>query len=285
MVRGIILSIILLIICGFCVSGLVESDKQPTCDRTCSQPDMASKGLPVRCHGKIRPPADLSIGLARPADVGKPVTLVIFMSSQVPIESGVLSLHVPRVNYDPNRTEVLWLGMPADFVARTVQYTVGPLPVGRHHFAAVFEFTPDGETAGEMTLSDSLYLDVRPTEILASNVSFDQIKRIELRRELEHRIAMSLMSGLTIASEDAADRELARLEAADPGFTDRMIEELKASDPDVARRIMELNEYQAEERKADSAGPSDAADAPMEARVKPMANQVLFEKAVPVRHK
>jgi hypothetical protein len=144
-----------------------------------------------------------------------------------------------------NRVETLWAGTPADFVTQSDVYKVNALPVGQYCFTAAFEFTPSGEDAEMIGTSQSLYLDVRPAGILSSNVSFEQIQRLELRGELERRILASLKPGLAVASEEATAAELARLEAADPGFFDRKIAELKAADPDVARRILQLSERQA----------------------------------------
>jgi hypothetical protein len=187
----------------------------------------------------------LSLGLAEPAEAGAPVTLGVSVSSWVPITSGVLTLRVPAIAGEPNRAEVLWAGTAAEGLAETIQYPAGILPPGRHEFAAILELPPAGDNAREITLSQCLYLDVRPTAILSSNVSFEQIQRMELRQELERRIALSFKPELAVASEDAVARELTRLEAGDPGFIDRQIEELKATDPDVARRILGLNERQA----------------------------------------
>jgi hypothetical protein len=202
-------------------------------------------------------PVELSLGLAEPVEAGAPVTLAVSVSSWVPISSGVLTLRVPEITGEPNRTEVLWAGTAAEGVAEAIQYPAGILPPGRHEFAAILELTPAGDNAQEITLSQCLYLDVRPTAILSSNVSFEQIQRVELRQELERRIALSLTPELAVASEDAVARELTRLEAADPGIVDRRIEELKATDPEVARRILELNERQV--APGDEAGTTESA--------------------------
>ena len=86
---------------------------------------------------------------------------------------------------------------------------------------------------------------MRPTAILSSNVSFEQIKRVELRQELEQRILAGLKPKLAIASDEVLARERARLEAVDPGFMDRAIQDLIATDPDAARRAGGLNERMA----------------------------------------
>ncbi len=211
---------------------------------------------PYHPYSKIELPAELSIGLGQGDSAGEAITITVAASSLVPVDSGVLTLMVPNVGAESNHTEVLWAGTPADFVTESAVYTVDALPVGRYCFTVAFEFTPQGEDADKIAISQSLYLDVRDTGILSSTVSFEHIQRLELRRELERRILATYRPGLHIAGEQAVDDELARLEAADPGFLDRKIAELKATDPDVARRILELNERPAEVRE-ETAGVSE----------------------------
>jgi hypothetical protein len=237
-------------VCTVLALGLVYVAAQPPGNRLETARTIVPASRPPGHRRALASPLELSLGLAEPAEAGAPVTLVISMSSLVPVSSGALTLRVPEIAGEPNRTEVLWAGTAAEGVAETIQYPVGILPPGRHEFAAILELTPAGDNAQEITLSQCLYLDVRATAILSSNVSFEQIRRVELRQELERRIALSLKPELAVASEDAVTRELARLEAADPGLVDRQIEELKATDPDVARRILALNEQQAEREDA-----------------------------------
>ncbi len=196
-------------------------------------------------YGKIELPAELSISLGQGDGAGDPITIVVAASSLVPIDSGVLTLMVPGVGAEPNHAEILWAGTPADFVSETAMYETGALSLGHYCFTVAFEFMPQGDDADRVAISQSLYLDVRDTGILSSNVSFEQIRRLELRRELERRILATYRPGLNIASERDVTDELDHLEAADPGFLDRQIADLKANDPDVARRIMQLNESSA----------------------------------------
>ncbi len=123
-----------------------------------------------------------------------------------------------------------------------------PLPVGRYHFVAILEFTPDRDNAEKLVLSESLYIDVRGDKILSSNVSFRQIERLELYRELEHRVMRSLSPGSTTANAKMTARYRELIEAANPGLIESEIARLKATDPDVARRIMELNSTKAQTR-------------------------------------
>jgi len=265
MVRRVGVGIPLLLVGTILAVALIDLGGEPARNRPCVGPAVGHGGPPAQHRDDaIRLPVDLSISLAEPAVTGAPVTLVVSVSTRVPVGAGTLTLRVPPIDAEPGRTQVLWAGEPANFVMETRECAVGILPLGQYHFAAIFEFGPDAEHVEEAGLSASLYLDVRTTGILSSNVSFDQIKRLELRSELERRIALSLRPELSIASEEAVTHELARLEAADPGFLDRQIEELKATDPSVAYRIMELNAHLSE--SADAVNGLDGATAGEETR-------------------
>lgn len=197
-------------------------------------------------HGKITIPAEISIDLASPSNPGGPVTIIVSASSQIPVGSGILTLKVPPVGEIPAGAELLWSGAPSDFVAETVEYTVDALPVGKYRFIAIFEFTPNRENAKRLVLSKSLYLDVRPTTIFSSNVSFNHIKRVELWRELEERVAASLRPGSTTTGPKTMANKIADIEALAPGIIASKIAELRLTDPDVARRIMELNRIESD---------------------------------------
>jgi hypothetical protein len=200
----------------------------------------------IRPYGKIPPPADVCVSFIESFDVAGEVTVVASASSLVPVDSVVLTLLVPGIGGEQGRQEVLWTGTLLGSTTQTVEHPLGILPTGQYSLSAILEFQTVGDQPQEMALSDSLYLDVRPTGILSSNVSFEQVQRLELRRELERRIVMSMKPKFAVASDKDIADELTRLEAIEPGFVDRKIEELEAADPDIARRIMELSERQAD---------------------------------------
>lgn len=217
--------------------GLVFSDQVNI------KPDMSTQRPLPSPYGKIKLPAELSMSLAEQEirTEGTPVTIIVSALSAIPVGSGIVTLKIPPIGGEPARTEVLWSGKPSGFVTETVEYGSGVLPAGKYQFVAIFEFTPNREDAEKLTVSKSLYLDVRPTAILSSNVSFDHIKRVELWTELQGRVLLTMRPGLATADQQMRDRELALIEARDPGIIARKIAELKLSDPDVSRRIMELN--------------------------------------------
>lgn len=238
-------------------------------------------------YGKIRLPADLSIHLAK-AENGGPIAIIVSAASLIPVSSGVITLRVPQIGTDPDSTEVLWSGTPSGFVAEAAEYTVDGLPVGKYRFVAIFEFTRNRKNARKLALSKSLYLDVRPTTILSSNVSFNHIKRVELWRELEERVVASLRPGLATAGPRKMASEITLIKARDPGLIARKIAELRATDPEVARRIMELNQVEAEttegtgtvekSRKAQLRTEGD----PTRALSPRYRSQPAFEEAVPI---
>lgn len=220
-----------------CYDGTKQQQVTPTqllIDRGCrSQDTLQQKKVPKQ-YGKITVPAEVSMELADSPNPGGPVTILVSASSLIPASSGTITLKVPPIGEIPAEMQVLWSGEPSDFIAESVEYVVNSLPAGDYHFAAIFEFTPDSENAGELFASKSLYLDVRPDKILSSNVSFEQIKRIELWNELEQRVRTELRTSSKSISLQAA-------KPLDKNIIARRIAELRASDPDVARRIMELN--------------------------------------------
>ena len=218
---------------------------QPLDDRGYRSQDVLQQRKAHKRYGKITVPADVSIDLASSSDSGGPVTILVSASSQIPVGSGKLTLKVPPVGEFPAETQVLWSGAPSDFVAETAEYVVDVLPAGEYRFIAIFEFTPDRENAGKLFISKSLYLDVRPQKILSSNISFDQIKRIELWEELEQRALIDLKQGSTALSLKTVARDVKGAEPLDPDIIASRIAALKASDPEVARRITELNRVKA----------------------------------------
>lgn len=209
-----------------------------------NQGTMHQRKVPKR-HSKITVPAEVSIELADSSNPGGPVTILVSASSQIPVGSGTIMLKVPPVGEIPAETLMLWSGAPSDFVAETAEFVVDVLPEGEYHFAAIFEFTPDSQNAGELFTSRSLYLDIRPDKILSSNVSFDQIRRVELWNELEQRVLMDLKAGPAGIGLKSVARDIKAADTIDPEIIASRIAELKASDPDVARRITELNRVKA----------------------------------------
>jgi hypothetical protein len=231
--------------------------------------------------GKIKVPADVSLDLASSSKPDGPVTILVSVSSQIAVHSGTLMLKVPQTGEAPAETQVLWSGMPSDFVAETVEFVLDVLPEGKYHFGAIFEFTPDSENAGELFTSKSLYLDVRPDKILSSNVSFEQIKRVELWNELEQRVLMDLKQDSRAASLKAVARDMRSAETLNHELIASRIAELKASDLDVARRIMELNRVKA----APTAGTEQSEKTESDTKRRRLRNRPLSERAVPVPEK
>jgi len=229
-----------------------------------SQDTMQQRKVPKR-YSKPTVPAEVSMDLADSSNSGGPVTILVSASSQIPVGSGTLTLKVPPVGEIPAEKLVLWSGAPSDFVAESAEYVVGTLPAGEYRFGAIFEFTPDSENAGTLFASKSLYLDVRPDKILSSNVSFDQIKRIELWNELAQRVRMDLRTSTRSISLQAA-------KPLDKDIIASRIAELRASDPDIARRIMELNQVKT----------APAEESQPDVMLRSIRNRPVMERAVPI---
>lgn len=243
---------------------------RPADDRSRPNREVTVRRQSPRPYGKLKVPAGLFVDFIEPESPGAPASIIVSASTDIVASSGVMTLRIPPIGAEPRRTEVLWSGAPSDFIAEAREYTVGPLPLGRYHFAAIFEFTPDRENAEELVTSESLYVDVRADKILSSNVSFKQIERLELYGELEARVLRNLNPGLAAADPEATAHYRELMEAANPGLIESEIAELKATDPEVARRIAELNST-----KATTAPDSGTAGTNEKA-------QPVFEEAVPV---
>jgi len=206
------------------------------------QRPMPTRKRAPSAYGKLRVPAEIYVDLVRPEQTGDPVKLTASAFSEVAAETGVMTLKLPEIATEPERTEILWAGAPSDLIAEAKEYVLPPLPVGKYQFVGILEFTPDNENADKLVVSDSLYLDVRTDKILSSNVSFRQIRRWELYKELEQRALKSLNPGLATADPETMARYRELLESTNPGLIKNKIAELRATDSDVARRIMELNQ-------------------------------------------
>jgi len=224
-------------------SGLRDSmtSRKPTNEQVQMNQETSVEGRFNQSYGKIKLPAELSIEFVETEDVLGPVTIIVSAQSKIPVGSGTVKLKVPHTGAEAGRTEELWSGSPSDFVDETIEYVRDALPEGRYHFITIFEFTADTENSEKLAMSSSLYLDVRPTKILSSNISFAEINRIEFRKELEKRILMSMKPELENSGLKLMALEIANLKALDPGIMDRKIAELAVEDPEVARMMMELN--------------------------------------------
>jgi len=186
-------------------------------------------------YGKIKIPAELSFKLSPSEDSEAPVTLVMSALSTIPVSSGKITLKIPQIGNEQAGSIELWSGTPSDFVSESLQYVGDTLPVGTYRFVLVFEFEPLGEEPETLAFSKSLY-----------NVSFRQIKRLELMKELEKLVLVNMRPELENADTKTKAHEIAAIESFDPGLIIRKIEQLKNSDPQVARKIMELNRIEAD---------------------------------------
>ncbi len=222
-------------------------------------------------YGKMKVPAELFVDLIQPKQGADPVTIIVTASSSVVAGSGVLTLRIPEINGELGRTKVLWAGDSLGFMAESLEYTMPSLSTGRYHFVAVIEFTPDREGAETLVLSESLYADVRASEILTSNVSFRQLERMALYRQLEDRALANLSPRSATATMKTTARFRQQMTAGNPDLVEREIARLRATDPDVTRQIMSLNSSMAD-TEAGSGTVGRSKQGPP-----------VFEEAVPIR--
>ena len=242
---------------------------------------------PMR-YGKFELPVHISMDLAQAQSTGRPVTIMTEVVSDIAIRSGSLTLKIPQIDSDPERTDLLWSAVNSGFVAETAEYTLGLLPLGRYQVIAFFEFTLDREGAKKRVVSRTLYLDVRPDTILSSNVSFRHIERLALRQDLDDRVLMSLHRELKTANRRRMPLELTLFDATDPTLMPRKIAELRTTEPDVARRMMALNRTHSEPMneigslKTDQALTPDPESGFVRPPSVPHRGQSAFEQAVPI---
>jgi hypothetical protein len=225
----------------------------------------------ARPYGKIRVPAELFVDLIRPEQTADPFDILVSVSSPVAASSSLLTLRIPQISGEPGRTEVLWTGSSSDPIDAVEEYRLPALSVGRYHFVAVIEFTPEREGADTLVLSKSLYVDVRPEEVLSSNVSFRQMERQALYRKLEDRALVNLSPRLATASVKTRARYRQQMEATHPGRIEEEIARLRAADPEVARQIMALNSSR------------ETTESDLDAVKRSEQGRPVREKAVPVR--
>lgn len=236
-----------------CILGLAslynQRDHAPEADNTVARTvlhrHIFDKNKVTQIYDKIKIPAKLSFELSE--DLEAPVTLKISAISEIPVSSGKITLKIPQIGNEQAGNIELWSGNPSDFVDESLEYTLADLPVGTYRFIIIFEFIPLGEETEPFAFSKSLYLDVRTTEILSSNVSFRHINRLELMKELEERVLADMQPGLENADTNTKAAVIASIESFDHGLLIRKIEQLKNSDPQVAREIMELNRIESDE--------------------------------------
>ncbi len=261
-----------LLIAGGCSRTQSAADlSQPALDEA-STAESAPAGARVRRpYGKVAVPAELFVDLIHPANTGDPLSILVSASCQVPTSSSLVTLRIPEMGWEPKRTEVLCAGESSDVISESLKHSMPPLPVGRYHFVAVLELTPDREGAQPLVLSESLYLDVRANEMLSSNVSFRQLERVALYRQLQARAVENLSSGSISRTKNMTGGYYEQMTMLNPDLVEREMDRLKATDRDIARQIRALN----------SSKPDPTSDSGTAARSR--QGRPVRETAVPVR--
>ena len=168
---------------------------------------MAWSGVSTVQADKPTLPVDVRLDFTESVETGQPATLVVTVSSRVPLTSGVISIDLPpELSQQPS--VVLWRGdlnVPGTF---DVSHTIAALPVGQYEFKATFMFEmPSSRTAG---VTARLVVEAAQHEVRTSPVSHRQIQRERLKDEVD---ALGLQ-GMSIDGIRQIDPELAeRIEA------------------------------------------------------------------------
>jgi hypothetical protein len=196
-----------------------------------------------RPYGKLEIPAEVYVDLLEPENPRKAAEMIISASTAIHVRSGRIILLKSREDSEPESKEILWSGKSDGLIDRTILYKAGLLPEGKYQYTAVLEFETEGNASSQLIAAGSLYLDVKKSGILSSNVSFDQIYRDQLYKELVERVLADMKPQLKNANSKVLDQEIIALENAEPGIIDRKIKELIDSDPDIARKAQELNTF------------------------------------------
>lgn len=240
--------------------------------------------------GKIKLPAKLTIELVWPKKNNESFKILVSAKSQIPITDGIVSLKIPQIGNEPNKVETLWYGDPNDFADLNLQYIISnDLPVGRYLFVAIFEFTSGGKRSKKMAISRSLYIDVTTKKIFSSNVSFKQLDRLKLKKELEDRVLGEFIEeDPNTLSPALRGLRIAEIRAHDPNIIEERIAAIIASDPNIIRRINDINRMKSEKvpdpnvistPQKITAGPDDE---PIGTPRQPIQLKPTTEEAVPI---
>lgn len=178
---------------------------------------LLSVGLvcPYKSYGKIQLPIKIDFKLTQPARPSKPLTLKVAATSRVPFTTGRIILAIPPIGTEPSREIELWSGGSDTPATKTLEHITPALEVGEYRFIVIFEITPQRAGVRTMRVVKKLFVDVRTHAVFSSNVSFTQIKRIELKKELERR-----------------------------GLSNLPDAQLKSLAPDILKKIKELNKLE-----------------------------------------
>jgi hypothetical protein len=144
---------------------------------------MITSGL----FGKTKLPGEIKVTIQENAIPGKPPGIDIVAVSKIPFKDGHIELTIPVIGNMPARKVLLWSGSSNTPVEKHLDYILPILPVGEFKIIGYFKFKSLREGARGMRVSKTLYINVHSDKILSSNISSRQIKRVELKNELEKK--------------------------------------------------------------------------------------------------
>jgi hypothetical protein len=149
--------------------------------------------FPISINAKVKLPAEIVLELIKPVKLNQALTLIITAESRIPFNTGNIYLIVPPIGSEQSKEVLIWTDSSDTPTIKKIEYNIQNLPIGKYQFRATFDFYPKDGASQIMRVGSKLFIDVRSDAILSSNISFNNIKRLELKRELEN-LGISKMS-------------------------------------------------------------------------------------------
>ena len=132
----------------------------------------------------LQSPVRLGLELAAPANATDPLELTARVTTTVPISEAEISLIFPAMGEKPSVKTTLWSGEIESRTFREVVQRLPPLPEGKHIVTVALRLKTDvrGLTSG---FSRSLYIDVGRHGAAWSDISFNHLAMLELKKRIE----------------------------------------------------------------------------------------------------
>jgi len=171
-----------------------------------------SQGFPEERFCSLQAPVRLGLDLVSPPNTSGQLELVARVTTTVPINEATIALIFPSATGKTLPKTRLWSGAIKHNTSREVAYRLPPLPDGKHILTVYLGLETDvrGLTSG---FSRSLYIHVRKSGVSWSDVSFNHLDMLELKKRI---------------------KEL--------GFDGLSFEQLRIASPKLATRVVELHD-------------------------------------------
>lgn len=131
-------------------------------------------------------PINVQVSLISPPAPDADQVVQIVTSTSVAVDSGMLGLAFSKSgNQEVPGKNILWEGVLEKGGSVTKTFDLQKLSPGKYKVQVWFRCSSTTPPKRNMRVAQSLFVDVRESEILTSTVSFNQIKRQELKHRLE----------------------------------------------------------------------------------------------------